>query len=82
VKEIPSRAGVSFTARNVDEDDGAYDALVARVRTVPVTIIGAHAVRGATQPRFRARSMNFEAATHSLAQYSPPTRGSTILTLW
>jgi hypothetical protein len=32
---------------NVDEDDRAYDALLARgLRTVPVTIIGRHVVRG------------------------------------
>ena len=47
MKEFPSRAGVAFTARNVDEDDGAYDALGARgFRTVPITIIGARAVKG------------------------------------
>src|SRR2546430_7281761 len=38
---------VSFTARNVDEDDRAYDELVARgFRTVPVTIIGDRVIRG------------------------------------
>ena len=47
MKEFLSRAGVVFTARNVDEDDGAYDAVVARgFSTVPVTIIGARAVKG------------------------------------
>ena len=36
-----------FTALNVDEDDRAYDALIARgFRTVPVTIIGVRAVQG------------------------------------
>ena len=36
-----------FTAYNVDEDDRAYDELVARGwRTVPVTIIGAHVIKG------------------------------------
>ena len=36
-----------FTVLNVDEDDRAYDALIARgFRTVPVTIIGARAVEG------------------------------------
>ena len=30
-----------FTAFNVDEDDRAYDALIARgFRTIPVTVIG------------------------------------------
>jgi len=38
---------VPFTARNVDEDANAYDELVARGwRTIPVTIIGDHAVKG------------------------------------
>ena len=47
MKEFLSREGVSFTAKNVDEDDRAYDELVARgFRTIPVTIIGDDAVRG------------------------------------
>ena len=42
-----SRNGVPFTAYNIDEDDRAYDELVARGwRTVPVTIIGAHVIKG------------------------------------
>jgi glutaredoxin len=41
VKEFLSRAGVPFTARNVETDLDAYHDLVARgFRTVPVTIIG------------------------------------------
>ncbi len=36
-----------FTAHNVDEDDRAYDELIARGwRTIPVTIIGDHVVKG------------------------------------
>ena len=47
VKEFLSRAGVAFTAFNVDEDDRAYDALVARgFRRVPVTVVGETAVQG------------------------------------
>ena len=47
MKELLSREGVSFTAKNVDEDDGAFDELIARgFRTVPVTIIGERAIRG------------------------------------
>jgi hypothetical protein len=39
VKELLSREGVPFTAYNVDEDEHAYDELIARGwRTVPVTI--------------------------------------------
>jgi glutaredoxin len=47
VKEFLSRAGARFTVMNVDEDDRAYDALVARKwRTVPVTVIGDRVVKG------------------------------------
>ena len=36
-----------FTAHNVDEDDRAYDDLIARgFRTVPVTILGDTAITG------------------------------------
>ena len=36
-----------FTAHNVDEDDHAYDELIARGwRTVPVTVIGDQAIKG------------------------------------
>jgi len=64
VKEFLSRAEVPFTAHNVDEDDAAYDELIARgYRSVPVTIFGEHAVKGYDVPaltdavaRWRARS--------------------------
>ena len=47
MKELLSLAGVPFTAHNVDEDDAAYDALIARGwRTVPVTVIGDQVVKG------------------------------------
>ena len=36
-----------FTALNVDEDDRAYDELIARGwRTIPVTVFGERVVRG------------------------------------
>jgi glutaredoxin len=39
VKALLSREDVPFTARNVDEDDRAYDDLIARGwRTIPVTV--------------------------------------------
>ena len=42
-----SHAGVPFTAHNVDEDERAYDELIARGwRTVPVTIIGDRVLKG------------------------------------
>ena len=47
MKEFLSREGVEFTAYNVDEDDAAYDALIARgVRTVPFTVIGERTLIG------------------------------------
>jgi len=47
VKELLSREGVPFTAYNVDEDERAYDELLARGwRTVPVTIIGERTLKG------------------------------------
>ena len=47
MKEFLSRAGVPFTAHNVDEDERAYDELIARgFRTIPVTVIGDRIVRG------------------------------------
>ena len=47
MKEFLSREGVPFTAYNVDEDEGAYDELLARGwRTIPVTIIGERALKG------------------------------------
>jgi glutaredoxin len=55
VKQLLSRLGVAFTARNVDEDDRAYDELLALgLRTVPVTLIGARAVKGYDEPAIRA----------------------------
>jgi glutaredoxin len=47
VKELLSREGVPFTAYNVDEDERAYDELLARGwRTIPVTIIGERTFKG------------------------------------
>ena len=38
---------MAFTARNVDEDEAAYDDLIARgLRTVPVTIVGDQVIKG------------------------------------
>jgi adenosylhomocysteine nucleosidase len=47
VKEFLSREGVAFTAKNVDEDDRAYEELIASgFRTVPLTIIGERTLKG------------------------------------
>ena len=64
MKEFLSRAAVPFAAHNVDEDDRAYDELIARgFRTVPVTVIGDQIVKGydvdaltAALAEWRARS--------------------------
>ena len=54
MKELLSREGVPFTARNVDEDERAYDELIARgYRTVPVTVIGDAAIIGFDEPAIR-----------------------------
>ena len=55
-----------FTAHNVDEDDRAYDELIARGwRSIPVTVIGDHVVKGfdagalaAAIAEWRARSLS------------------------
>ncbi|HXH05677.1 MAG TPA: glutaredoxin family protein [Vicinamibacterales bacterium] len=42
-----SRAGRSFVEKNVDEDDAAYNELLALgFRAVPVTLVGGRAVKG------------------------------------
>lgn len=47
MKEFLSRSGQPFTVRNVDEDEGAYEALVALgLRSVPVTVVESRIVRG------------------------------------
>lgn len=47
MKEFLSRAGKTYTERLVDEDDAAYDELLALgYRAVPVTVIGPHTIVG------------------------------------
>jgi hypothetical protein len=54
VKAWLSRERVPFTAYNVDEDDRAYDELIARgFRTVPVTVIGDRIVKGFDEAALR-----------------------------
>ena len=55
MKELLSREGLPFTARNVDEDEAAYDELIARGwRTVPVTVFGDQVVKGYDVPALTA----------------------------
>jgi len=50
-----SREGLTFTAHNVDEDDRAYDQLIARgFRTIPVTVFGDQIVKGYDVPALMA----------------------------
>jgi glutaredoxin len=64
VKELLSREGVPFTAHNVDEDDRAYDELIARGwRAVPVTIIGDHAIKGFDEDALKAAIADWRART-------------------
>jgi hypothetical protein len=47
VKEFLSQHGCTFDVRLVDEDDAAYDELLALgYRSVPVTVIGSEVVTG------------------------------------
>ena len=47
MKEFLSREGVSYTAKNVDEDESAYDELIGLgFRSVPVTVIDGQTVKG------------------------------------
>ena len=50
-----SREGLPFTPHNVDEDERAYDELIARgFRTVPVTVFGDQVVKGYDVPALTA----------------------------
>ena len=66
MKELLSREGVPFTAHNVDEDDRAYDQLIARGwRTVPMTIIGDQAIKGFDEPALMAAIAGWRARASS-----------------
>jgi glutaredoxin len=54
VKEFLSRAGYTFEAKNIEEDDRAYDeALALGARAVPVTVIDGRVVMGYDQAKLR-----------------------------
>jgi glutaredoxin len=55
VKEFLSREGHAFEAKNVEEDDEAYDELLALgARSVPVTVVDGQVVTGFDQAKLRA----------------------------
>ena len=55
MKEFLSREGHAFEAKNVEEDDSAYDELMALgARSVPVTVVDGQVITGFDQARLRA----------------------------
>ena len=55
MKEFLSRDGHTFDAKNIEEDDAAYDELLALgARAVPTTVIGGQVITGFDQARLRA----------------------------
>lgn len=54
MKEFLSREGHTYDAKNVEEDDSAYDELLKiGARSVPVTVIGDQVVTGFDQAALR-----------------------------
>ena len=55
MKEFLSREGHTFETKNIEDDDAAYDELMAMgARAVPVTVIDKQVVIGYDQARLRA----------------------------
>ena len=55
VKEFLSREGHPFDAKNIEDDDAAYDELMALgARAVPTTVIDGTVITGFDQARLRA----------------------------
>jgi glutaredoxin len=55
VKEFLSREGHAFDARNIEDDDTAYDELMALgARAVPTIVIGGDVITGFDPVRLRA----------------------------
>lgn len=54
MKEFLSREQQTFTLKNVEDDEGAYDELTSMgFRVVPVTIINGQAIKGFDEPALR-----------------------------
>jgi glutaredoxin len=54
VKEFLSREQQAFTVRNVEDDEAAYEELMAMgFRVVPVTIINGRVIKGFDEPALR-----------------------------
>ena len=55
MKEFLSREGHTFETKNIEDDDKAYDELMALgARAVPVTVIDTEVIIGFDQARLRA----------------------------
>ena len=55
MKEFLSREGHPYVVKNIEEDDSAYDELVALgARAVPTVVIGREVITGFDQARLRA----------------------------
>jgi glutaredoxin len=55
VKEFLSREQHTFTVRNVEDDESAYDELTSMgFRVVPVTLVNGRAIKGFDEPALRA----------------------------
>ena len=55
MKEFLSREGHTFEAKNIEEDDSAYEELLALgARAVPVTVVDKQVIIGFDQARLRA----------------------------
>ena len=54
MKEFLSREGHTYQVKNIEEDDSAYDELVALgARAVPTIVIGSQVITGFDQTRLR-----------------------------
>jgi len=54
VKEFLSRAGVTFTVRNVDDDPEAFNELTSLgIMSIPVTVVDDVVVRGYDEKKLR-----------------------------
>ena len=55
MKEFLSRERRTFTVRNVEDDESAYDELTSMgFRVVPVTLVNGRAIKGFDEPALRA----------------------------
>ncbi len=56
MKELLSREGYAFTLKNVEDDEAAFDELVALgFRAVPVTVVNGTPIKGFDEAALRAR---------------------------